>query len=143
MISYRRLTEINAKANSEIRGLVSELSPDSAETYSRAVLARAARDKNTYILVARERGTIVGMGTLITMLTPSGAYGMVEDVVITASMRGKGVGRGLVERLVAHARRQKLPLLELTSNPTRIAANRLYPSLGFKKRETNVYRLVL
>lgn len=48
-----------------------------------------------------------------------------------------------MERVLAQAHRRKMLMLELTSNPRRVAANRLYQSLGFEKRETNPYRLIL
>lgn len=143
MIRYTRLRKVKQQTHREIRGLVHELLEGGDEHYSVRTLARAVRDQNVYILTARERGAIVGMGTLVVMLTPSGAYGMIGGVVVAGRMRGQGIGRALMERLIAEAKRRKLPMLELTSNPRRIAANHLYPSLGFKKRETNVYRLLL
>jgi ribosomal protein S18 acetylase RimI-like enzyme len=46
---------------------------------------------------------------------------------------------------VAHAieftKSKGIPLLMLTSNPKRIAANKLYQAMGFERKETNVYRM--
>lgn len=82
-IKYARLKKLNRRAHRDIRGLVRQLTGnDAGHRYSPAVMARAMRDANTYILIARNGGSIVGMATLITMLTPSGIYGMVEDVVV-------------------------------------------------------------
>jgi len=41
----------------------------------------------------------------------------------------------------AKARSKKLESIDLTSSPSRIAANRLYQELGFLIRAANVYRL--
>lgn len=143
-IRYARLKKLDRQTHHAIRDLVGQLVGNAAgHRYSPAVMARAMRDPKTFILTARDGESIVGMGTLITMLTPSGLYGMVEDVVVDARARGMGIGRAIMKRLIAEARRRKLIMLELTSNPHRVAANRLYQSLGFEKRETNPYRLIL
>lgn len=143
-IIYARLKNLDRGAHRDIRALVDQLIGSAAgHRYSPAVMARAARDPNTFILAAREGTAIVGMATLIAMFTPSGLYGMVEDVVVHERARGRGIGRALVERLIREARRQRMMMLELTSNPSRAAANHLYQSLGFQKRDTNPYRLIL
>ena len=42
--------------------------------------------------------------------------------------------------VVTLARTLGLDFVELTSRPSREAANGLYQSIGFRRRETNVYR---
>ena len=49
-------------------------------------------------------------------------------------------GRALVEAAVAHAATLGARTVDLTSRPSREAANRLYQRAGFHLRETNVYR---
>ena len=143
-IKYARLKKLDRGAHRDIRSLVRQLVGSTEKhRYSPTVMARAVRDSNTFILTARHGASIVGMGTLIMIFTPSGLSGMMEDVVVHENARGMGVGRAIMERLIAEARRKKIMMLELTSNPSRIAANRLYQSLGFQKRETNPYRLIL
>ena len=63
-----------------------------------------------------------------------------EDVVVDSSARGQGAGRALVEAAVAHAGELGARTVDLTSRPSREAANRLYRRAGFELRETNVYR---
>ena len=94
-------------------------------------------------MVARAAGQVVGSATLLTMVTLVGQFGYVEEVAVDTSVRGRGVGRALMEGLVAAARERALDFVELTSRPSREAANSLYRSLGFRLRETNVYRLDL
>ncbi len=48
-----------------------------------------------------------------------------------------------MEKLHEEAARLGLTHLDLTSRPTREAANALYRALGYEQRKTNVYRLRL
>jgi ribosomal protein S18 acetylase RimI-like enzyme len=77
------------------------------------------------------------------MVTLVGQFGYVEEVAVDETMRGLGVGRALMDGLVAEARQRGLDFVELTSRSSREAANALYRSLGFRLRETNVYRMDL
>ena len=88
-------------------------------------------------------GSIVGMGTLVTVPDLDDMVGEVDNVVIDAPFRGRGYSRLLMAKIVECAQKKNLSALELTSRPSRIVANHLYPSLGFKKRDTNVWRLAL
>lgn len=87
-----------------------------------------------------EAGTILGMLSLATFAIPSGVRAWVEDVVVDAGTRGMGAGQQLVEAAVAHAQKIGARTVDLTSRPSREAANRLYRRCGFELRETNVYR---
>ena len=80
------------------------------------------------------------MLTLATFTIPTGLRAWVEDVVVDAAARGQGAGHALVETAVAHAHKLGARTVDLTSRPSREAANRLYRSAGFEQRETNVYR---
>ncbi|WP_127842898.1 GNAT family N-acetyltransferase [Actinomyces wuliandei] len=83
---------------------------------------------------------ILGMLTLATFTIPTGLRAWVEDVVVDADARGQGAGQALVEAAVDHAAGLGARTVDLTSRPTREAANRLYRRAGFSLRETNVYR---
>lgn len=85
-------------------------------------------------------GPIVGFAVLVVFHTLTGTRGLVEDVVVDEGARNHGVGTRLVERLVEAARAEGCRTLDLTSRPSREAANRLYARAGFVRRETNVYR---
>jgi ribosomal protein S18 acetylase RimI-like enzyme len=64
----------------------------------------------------------------------------IEDVVVDRDARGKGVGEALNVHAIERARLLGARTVDLTSRPSREAANRLYQRIGFKPRETNVYR---
>ena len=67
----------------------------------------------------------------------------IEDVVVDEAARGRGVGEALNRKALELAKESGARTVDLTSRPSREAANRLYKRLGFKPRETNVYRYSL
>ena len=54
--------------------------------------------------------------------------------------RGRGIGEALTRAALERARQEGARTVDLTSRPTREAANRLYQRVGFKLRQTNLYR---
>jgi ribosomal protein S18 acetylase RimI-like enzyme len=115
----------------------------SASPPSRAELSEIVDSPATSLLVARDGDAIVGTLTLAVFRIPTGVRAWIEDVVVDESARGGGVGEALTLRAVELARAAGARSVELTSRPTREAANRLYRRLGFEERETNVLRLSL
>jgi GNAT superfamily N-acetyltransferase len=98
------------------------------------------RTPSTSVLVARLGGEIVGMALLLTLTTLSGDTGYVEEVVVDQTARGQHISTALMRALLDLAARKGLRFVDLTSRPSRVVANRLYQSLGFRLRETNCYR---
>ena len=86
---------------------------------------------------------ILGMLTLATFTIPTGLRAWVEDVVVDEGARGQGAGQSLVVAAIEHAQKIGARTVDLTSRPSREAANRLYQRAGFQLRETNVYRVTL
>ena len=98
----------------------------------------------TVVLVARDAdGTVLGSLTLVTFRIPTGMRAWIEDVVVDEAARGRGVGDALNRAALDEARARGCRTVDLTSRPSREAANRLYQRLGFEPRETNVYRYEL
>jgi ribosomal protein S18 acetylase RimI-like enzyme len=89
---------------------------------------------------ARDSGRIVGMLTLVVFRIPTGVRAWIEDVVVDEAARGSGVGEALSREAVRCAVGLGARTVELTSRPSREAANRLYQRLGFALRDSNVYR---
>ncbi|MGA0862778.1 MAG: GNAT family N-acetyltransferase [Ilumatobacteraceae bacterium] len=107
---------------------------------SREELAEIVAAESTVLFVARVDGRIVGSLTLATFRIPTGLRAWIEDVVVDGDARGHGVGEALNRAALDEARRRGAVTVDLTSRPSREAANRLYQRLGFVARETNVYR---
>lgn len=110
---------------------------------TRAELAEIVASPATVLLVARDpeqQRAIVGTLTLVLFRIPTGLRAWIEDVVVDNAVRGKGIGRALTLAAVQRAAEAGATTVDLTSRPSRVAANRLYQSVGFVARETNVYR---
>jgi ribosomal protein S18 acetylase RimI-like enzyme len=94
--------------------------------------------------VARDDiGTIVGVSTLVVFRIPTALRAWIEDVVVDETASGRGIGTLLTEAMLEHARSLGCKTVDLTSRPSREAANALYRKVGFEQRETNVYRYTL
>jgi len=106
-------------------------------------LAEIVAAPDTCMFVARAAGRIVGSLTLVVFRIPTGIRAWIEDVVVDESARGGGVGEALNRAALDEARRRGATTVDLTSRPSREAANRLYRRLGFVERDTNVYRFEL
>jgi ribosomal protein S18 acetylase RimI-like enzyme len=94
----------------------------------------------TLLFIARVDDAVVGALTLVLFRLPTGMRAWIEDVVVDDAARGHGVGAALNEAAIAIAGERGARSIDLTSRPSREAANRLYKRLGFVARNTNVYR---
>jgi ribosomal protein S18 acetylase RimI-like enzyme len=106
-------------------------------------LAEMIQGDASDILVARVDGVILGTLTLVTFRIPTGVRAWIEDVVVDDAARGHGVGDQLNRFALDLARAKGAKTVDLTSRPSREAANRLYQRIGFQPRDTNVYRYSL
>jgi ribosomal protein S18 acetylase RimI-like enzyme len=111
--------------------------PPTLEELAEIIASRSA------LFAARMDGKIVGSLTLAVFRTPTGLHAHIEDVVVDCEARGQGIGAALTLAGIEKARELGCDAVDLTSNPKREAANRLYQRLGFQRRETNVYRFDL
>ena len=87
-----------------------------------------------------EEGKIRATTTLSLQELTTGTKAWVEDVVVDSEARGRGYARQLLQHLAEEAKAIGAKSLNLTSRPSREAANKLYQSEGYEIRETNVYR---
>jgi ribosomal protein S18 acetylase RimI-like enzyme len=88
-------------------------------------------------------GRILGTSTLAVFRIPTGRRAWIEDVVVDESASGRGIGGMLTRAMIDRAAELECTTVDLTSRPSREAANRLYQREGFEIRDTNVYRRVL
>lgn len=121
---------------------LSSSNPPPAESELQAILDAP----DSILLIARDDrdgGRIVGSLTLAMFRIPTGLRAWIEDVVVDTAVRGRGIGDTLNRVALDKAREAGAGTVDLTSRPSREAANRLYQRIGFEKRETNVYRFNL
>jgi|SRR5581483_6508774 len=108
---------------------------------TREELDEIVRSEASHLLIARDdSATILGSLTLVLFRIPTGVRAWIEDVVVDEAARGQGVGEQLNREALRIAKENGAVTVDLTSRPSREAANRLYQRIGFKQRETNVYR---
>jgi ribosomal protein S18 acetylase RimI-like enzyme len=135
-------TEARQDLVDAFRRLLPQLSSAAAPLDVEAVGRILACDANT-VLIARDGDTIVGTLTLVMFPVPSGLRARIEDVVVDHAARGRGVAGLLTHEALRLARQAGARTVDLTSRPDRAAANRLYERMGFRPRESSVYRLPL
>ena len=96
---------------------------------------------NSHLFFLWKDEQIVGMLTVGIYYSPTGGKAWIEDVVVDESFRGQGLSKLLVAHAIDFTQSKQIPTLMLTSNPKRVAANKLYQAMGFERKETNVYRM--
>jgi ribosomal protein S18 acetylase RimI-like enzyme len=101
---------------------------------------------DVYVLLARDADNddfIVGSLTLATFRIPTGLRAWIEDVVVDDAIRRSGAGKSLTLRALELARELGIKTVDLTSRPSREAANAMYQNLGFELRQSNLYRFTI
>lgn len=144
MIEIHAVDEVTPELVAAFERLTPQLS-SSAPPPTAGELAEMVASDATVLLIAVDtdasgEAAIVGSMTLALFRIPTGLRAWIEDVIVDASARGAGVGAALNRRALEIAHDRGARSVDLTSRPSREAANRLYRRLGFVARETNVYR---
>ncbi|MCX8023829.1 MAG: GNAT family N-acetyltransferase [Thermanaerothrix sp.] len=123
--------------------LIPQLSSSSLPPTRQELEEMVNSDASILFLARDENGQIVGTLTLVVFRIPTGRRAWIEDVVVDEAARGRGSGEALTRAALEHAAQLGVKTVDLTSRPSREAANRLYQKIGFVRRETNLYRYTL
>ena len=127
----------------DLLGALNELLPQlssSAQLLTEEDLKEIISAESSHLFMAKGKEGYCGSLTLVVFKTPTGTRAWIEDVVVSEGMRGKGIGKMLISQAIETAKTHGAKKIDLTSSPTREAANALYQKLGFDFRDTNVYR---
>lgn len=122
-----------------IKELVDQLDPSAVvneQSLYKAIL-------NGYVSKVEKNGEIMGMGWIFPRQTLLRRQAIVEDMIVNNKYRGQGLGEKVLLDLIDWARREGIEVIELTTNPKRVAANSLYQKVGFVLHPTNHYLLKL
>jgi ribosomal protein S18 acetylase RimI-like enzyme len=137
--------ETATAGSEELTAAIGRLLPHlskSAPAPTGAEVAEIATSPATVLFIARDGagGPIVGTLTLAVFRIPTAVRAWIEDVIVDPAVEGRGLGGRLTTAALEYARQAGAKTVELTSRPSREAANHLYQKLGFQIRDTNVYR---
>ena len=110
-------------------------------TLTEPMFRQLLESANSHLFFLMKDEQIAGMLTVGIYHSPTGGKAWIEDVVVDETFRGQGLSKLLVAHAIEFVKSKRIPLLMLTSNPKRIAANKLYQAMGFERKETNVYRM--
>jgi ribosomal protein S18 acetylase RimI-like enzyme len=138
-VTIEIVTEVTDELLEAWTTLLPQLS-SSAAPLNRSHLEEIIESPAVTLFVARADGVIAGSLSLVVFRIPDGVRAWIESVVVDNAFRGRGIGEQLSRRAVEHAQLLGAKSIDLTSRPSREAANRLYKKIGFEQRETNVYR---
>jgi len=141
-IEIKEVTKSSEELYSVMVNLLSQLT-SSELSFSQKDLERIVGSESSILFTAMDMNhdnKIVGMLTLAIIDIPTGKLARIEDVVVDKTARGQGIGEKITIAAIEKAKELGIKKIDLTSNPKREAANRLYQRLGFKQRTTNIYR---
>lgn len=125
----------------DLKQLLSDLSD--RVNFTQTDLMLVLKDSNCHLYVILDSERIVRCATLCVFHSPTGTKASIEDVVVSSTYRGQHLGKQLMEYVLEQAKTYAPIELHLTSNPMRVAANKLYQSLGFQKKKTNCYQMTI
>lgn len=141
-IAFEQVTTFSPDIARDIRRLSAMIGSNYTELTENDLVEMIA-SPNTTLSVAKANNKIVGMVTLIVYRIPYVRKAYVDDLVVDAEYRGHGIGTQLMEMVLQFAQEKGASYIDFTARPRREESNRLYEKLGFKKRDTNVYRKII
>jgi ADP-ribose pyrophosphatase YjhB (NUDIX family) len=120
---------------SELKEIISQL--DSSAKIKEINFYRSLL--NGYFSKKMIDGKLIGAGWIFVRQTLLRKQAVLEDIIVDTKYRGKGYGEEITADLIKWAKENGIEVIELTTNPNRVAANGLYQKLGFKLHPTNHY----
>lgn len=145
-VRIERVTSVDDELVAAFELLTPQLS-SSSRPPGRAELEEIVADPGNHLLIARdlEDGAqrIVGTTTLVTFRIPTGMRAWIEDVIVDSACAGRGISYDINRHALDVAKSLGCRTVDLTSRPSREAANHVYKKLGFELRESNVWRFTL
>jgi GNAT superfamily N-acetyltransferase len=118
-----------------------DFAPD-GERQLRALRLILAHPEQGRLFVARTAGRVVGMANARFSVSTAegGPVLLLEDVIVSASYRGAGIGSLLVEHILQWAREQGFLRVSLLTDADNHGAQRFYRRLGFTPSQMKLFR---
>lgn len=132
---------VMAKLLEELFAIESDFKIDHAKQY--AGLRRLYEKRQCDLLVAKHRNTVVGMVTMQPLVSTAegGVIGVVEDLIVTTSMRGKGIGRRLLSEMASIAKEREYHRIQLAYDHRNEQAVDFYTKFGFEMTHFGLFHL--
>jgi len=143
-VEIEEVAEVTAEVHEALTRLLPQLNP-TLPLPARERIERLMRDPDVTLVLARDGDRIVGTATAIVYTTPYWIKARLDEVVVDAEARGKGVGEAIVRHCLEIGRRKGAQVAELQSGrgAARAAAHRLYKRVGFEVRDSDLFRIIL
>ena len=138
MTSIVEIKTYSPAYHAAIQHFLNQLTPEPM-TFTESMFKELLASTNSYLFFLMQEEKIAGMLTVGIYHSPTGGKAWIEDVVVDEAFRGQGLSKLLVNHAIEFVQSKGIPLLMLTSNPKRIAANKLYQAMGFERKETNAH----
>lgn len=140
-IQYEILKDVNDQVIDELNVLLGQLSKTGRQVNTESL--QTLMGSSTEIIAALDDGKIIGCICLAIVPQMGRVKGWVDDMVVDEAYRGQGIAKHLMSQAIEESKRLGCTNLNLTSGDDREAAHGFYEAMGFKKRETRVFRLDL
>ena len=140
MTNIVEISTYNKEYHEAMQRFLDQLTTNPMEL-TETMFCQLLESENSHLFFLMKDNQIAGMLTVGIYYSPTGGKAWIEDVVVDESFRGQGLSKLLVAHAIEFTKSKGVPSLMLTSNPKRIAANKLYQAMGFGRKETNVYRM--
>ncbi len=140
-LQIEKATDVTDELREALERLIPQLGGKQIAPSDERLKALLTTSGSTLFLarISEEGGAVAGILSLTVYPVPTGIRAIIEDVVVDEKYRNRGIARSLIHAALEIARSQGAGGVTLTSNPRRVAANHLYQTMGFTRRETNSY----
>ena len=135
-IDILKKEDLSQKVQQQVDRLFKQLAPQLEPLNLKLVLGDG---NQVTVFLYKEGDQILGMASLCEYQAVSGKKGWIEDVVVDQNVRGKGIGRKLVEKIIQISTEKELSELLLFTGHHRLPAIQLYQSLGFVPKKSGLY----
>ena len=101
-------------------------------------------EEGVIFVATRDNQVLAMINILFTVSTALGArVAVLEDMIVSADSRGKGIGSGLIEHAIEYCRGCGIKRISLLTDPGNVSAHAFYGRHGFQPSNMVVFRRML
>jgi GNAT superfamily N-acetyltransferase len=128
LLTIRKLTLELIEAMGNTEGIDIKLIAENCQNF--------LNEANSHILVAEIEGVVVGFINFTTRKTilHRGLSGLIDELIVAKSYRGKGVGKELLSSVIEKSRQLGCCEVEVSTEKINIKAREFYRQCGFTER---------